>query len=97
MRRDSASQDCHVPSCVTSDETQPSLSSGDLIRNMHILTPALCRQREELVRSAGHRPCWATAGFLPALGSFWEGTEQSVPLFGSFLLLLTSHPGGTRI
>lgn len=97
MRRDSASQDCHFPSYVTSDKTQPPLSSGDLIRDMHILTPARRGQREELVRSAGHRPCWVTAGFLPALGSFWEGTKQRVPLFGSFLLLLTSHPGGTRI
>lgn len=97
MRRDPASQDCHVPSCVTSDETQLSLSSGDLIRDMHILTPVRRGQWEELVRSAGHRPCWATAGFLPALGSFWEGTKQRVPLFGSFLLLLTSHPGGTKI
>ena len=75
MRRDSASQDCHVPGCVTSDKTQPSLSSVDFIRDMHILTPAGHGQWEELVRSAGHRPCWVTAGFLPALGSFREGTK----------------------
>ena len=75
MRRDSASQDCQFPSCVTSDKTQPSLSPGDLIRDMHILTPAPRGQWEELVRSAGHRALLGNCWFPPRPGLILGGDK----------------------
>lgn len=37
MRRDSASQYCHRPSCMTLDKSLTSLSLGDLICDIHII------------------------------------------------------------
>ena len=82
MRRDSASQDCQFPSCVTSDKTQPSLSPGDFIRDMHILTPAPRGQREELVRSAGHKALLGNCWFPPHPGLILGGDKVNGSSFG---------------
>lgn len=96
MRRDSASQYCHFPHCVTSDKPLTSLSWRPCLQHAYHNISPTGRGREP-VRSARCRAPLGNCWFPPSSELILGGGQVQCPSFWLLSPILTSHPVGTRI